>query len=189
MKSSKGITLIALVVTIIVLVILAGVSVNLLISENGIIAKSKQAKKDYELSSEDEKAALVELEDDIEAILENKSRVRYKTYYTKNGDEITLSVFAEVGDVTAEKIANGQWINLTPQEEEELVTTQAKLVSKDINETHKYNGKDFTTIEEFKTLANAVASYLGVTIDQNLNTVYDIIKDMYWPCCSSVWRP
>ena len=44
LKKQKGITLIALVVTIVVLLILAGVTINLLLDENGIIAKSKDAR-------------------------------------------------------------------------------------------------------------------------------------------------
>ena len=44
LKQSNAITLIALVVTIVVLLILAGVSIQLLLDENGIIAKSKEAK-------------------------------------------------------------------------------------------------------------------------------------------------
>ena len=41
LKKQKGITLIALVVTIVVLLILAGVTISLLLDENGIITKSK----------------------------------------------------------------------------------------------------------------------------------------------------
>ncbi len=41
---NKGITLIALVVTIVVLLILAGVSINLILDNNGIIEKSKEAR-------------------------------------------------------------------------------------------------------------------------------------------------
>ena len=37
-KSNKGITLIALVVTIVVLLILAAISINLVLGENGIIS-------------------------------------------------------------------------------------------------------------------------------------------------------
>ena len=44
LKNQKGITLIALVVTIVVLLILAGVTISLLLDENGIIAKSKDAR-------------------------------------------------------------------------------------------------------------------------------------------------
>ena len=45
MKKSKGITLIALVITIIVLLILAGVTVGSLKGDNAIITKTKQAKE------------------------------------------------------------------------------------------------------------------------------------------------
>ena len=43
-KREKGITLIALVVTIVVLLILAGVSINLIIGQDGLISKAKEAK-------------------------------------------------------------------------------------------------------------------------------------------------
>ena len=44
LKNKRSITLIALVVTIVVLLILAGVTISLLLDENGIIAKSKDAR-------------------------------------------------------------------------------------------------------------------------------------------------
>ena len=43
MKKNKGITLVALVVTIVVLLILAGVSINAVLGDNGIIKKANQA--------------------------------------------------------------------------------------------------------------------------------------------------
>lgn len=45
MRKNGGITLVALVITIIILIILAGVSINILLGENGMIAKAKQAQK------------------------------------------------------------------------------------------------------------------------------------------------
>ena len=55
LKNKKGITLIALVVTIVVLLILAGVTISLLLDENGIIAKSKDARTETRISQiEDE---------------------------------------------------------------------------------------------------------------------------------------
>ena len=42
---NKGITLIALVITIIVLLILAGVSLSMISGENGILSKAQQAKE------------------------------------------------------------------------------------------------------------------------------------------------
>ena len=54
MKKNKGITLVALVVTIVVLLILAGVSINLVLGNNGIIAKAQDAKtKSAEASQND----------------------------------------------------------------------------------------------------------------------------------------
>ena len=44
LKNKNAITLVALVVTIVVLLILAGVTISLLLDENGIIAKSKDAR-------------------------------------------------------------------------------------------------------------------------------------------------
>ena len=46
-KNIKGITLIALVITIIVLLILAGVTINLTLGQNGIFKTAEQAGKEY----------------------------------------------------------------------------------------------------------------------------------------------
>ena len=55
-KHEKGITLIALVVTIVVLLILAGVSISLVLNNNGVISKAKDAKNQYaEAQTNDEK--------------------------------------------------------------------------------------------------------------------------------------
>lgn len=43
-KNQKGITLVALVITIIVLLILAGVTISLVLGNNGLIDRAKQAK-------------------------------------------------------------------------------------------------------------------------------------------------
>ena len=45
LKSKKGITLVALVVTTVVLLILAGASINLVLGDNGIIDKAKEAQR------------------------------------------------------------------------------------------------------------------------------------------------
>ena len=46
MRSQKGITLIALVITIIVLLILAGVSIAMLTGQNGILTRATDARSD-----------------------------------------------------------------------------------------------------------------------------------------------
>ncbi len=53
----RGITLIALVVTIIILLILSGVTLNIALSDNGLFSKTKKAAEDYkEAQSEEEES-------------------------------------------------------------------------------------------------------------------------------------
>ena len=57
-ETQKGITLIALVITIIVLLILAGVSIAMLTGQNGILTQANNAKNETELASAKEKVEL-----------------------------------------------------------------------------------------------------------------------------------
>ena len=56
--ASKGITLIALVITIIVLLILAGISIAMLTGENGILTKAANAERETEIVEAKEQAKL-----------------------------------------------------------------------------------------------------------------------------------
>ena len=67
MKNQRGVTLVALVVTIIVLIILAGISINLVLGNNGIITIAKKAKENTELARIEEEKELNELYDKINA--------------------------------------------------------------------------------------------------------------------------
>ena len=66
LRKVKGITLIALVVTIIVLIILAGVSISLVLGENGIVTIAKRAKENTELAKVEEETRLNELAKQLE---------------------------------------------------------------------------------------------------------------------------
>ena len=61
-KEKSGITLIALVITIIVLLILASVSIAMLTGNNGILTQAKNAKEATEKASQKEEQDLLELE-------------------------------------------------------------------------------------------------------------------------------
>ena len=61
-KNKNGITLIALVVTIVVLLILAGISISILTGQNGILTRTKEAKEKTETASEDEQRKLAQAE-------------------------------------------------------------------------------------------------------------------------------
>ena len=81
---SAGITLIALVITIIVLLILAGVSIAMLTGNNGILTQAKLAKENTALAKEQEEKGL----DKINSYINEKT---IKDNYTDiNGDKATI---------------------------------------------------------------------------------------------------
>lgn len=53
-RKNEGITLIALVITIIILLILAGVSIGIIMGENGLLGQAQKAVKSYDTASEKE---------------------------------------------------------------------------------------------------------------------------------------
>ena len=66
-ETSKGITLIALVITIIVLLILAGVSIAMLTGQNGILTQANKAKEETEKAQQKEEEDL----DNLNKLIEN----------------------------------------------------------------------------------------------------------------------
>ena len=78
-RNTKGITLIALVVTIIVLIILAGVSINLVFGNLGIVTKAKEAKRMQEQAELNEQIALGELSNEIDKTLVTPTQKQIKT--------------------------------------------------------------------------------------------------------------
>ena len=68
-RRDKGITLVALVVTIVVLLMLAAVSINMILGSNGIINKSKEAREKYAESSQNDLIGMNNLTDEIEKTL------------------------------------------------------------------------------------------------------------------------
>ena len=75
-----------MVVTIVVLLILAGVSISLILDNNGIIQKSKDAKREYGQAKENEQADLSNISDFIDdAIAEPMQKVDVDSKATANG--------------------------------------------------------------------------------------------------------
>lgn len=72
-KEMKGITLVALVVTIVVLLILAGVSINLVLGDNGIITRAKEAREKSAEATENDLKGLNGIIDQIDAALEEST--------------------------------------------------------------------------------------------------------------------
>ena len=72
-KNIKGITLIALVITIIILLILAGISISAL-TQTGLFEKTKQAEQKYENAQVEENITLASYENEIENNLKGAAR-------------------------------------------------------------------------------------------------------------------
>lgn len=72
MKKNNGMTLVALVVSIIVLLILAGVSIAMLTGKNGLITKAISAKEKTEQAETDEKDKLAKTNETIEKYVTNR---------------------------------------------------------------------------------------------------------------------
>lgn len=68
-KKERGITLIALIVTIIVLLILAGVTISLAVSNNGIFDKAKTAGNKYKEAETNEQAGLNAADTEMQNIM------------------------------------------------------------------------------------------------------------------------
>ena len=71
-NKENGITLIALVVTIIVLIILAGVSIGMIVGENGIITQAQKASIDTKQAQEKESIQLAMIQSTMEGGIENE---------------------------------------------------------------------------------------------------------------------
>ena len=88
-KTEKGITLVALVVTIVVLLILAGVSINLVLGNNGIIAKAKDAETKSAEASQNDLKGMNALTEEMNNALGEKPKVDLSKY--KIGDYVNYN--------------------------------------------------------------------------------------------------
>ena len=70
---NTGITLVALVVTIVVLLILAGVSINLVVGQNGLINRAKEAAQKTKNATESEMQEMDDLATQLAALSNTRS--------------------------------------------------------------------------------------------------------------------
>ncbi|MGN1299169.1 MAG: type II secretion system protein [Candidatus Scatovivens sp.] len=61
MKNQNGVTLVALIITIIVMLILAGVTISMVISDGGVLEQAKSADAKQKLAEEKEKIVLSQM--------------------------------------------------------------------------------------------------------------------------------
>ena len=96
-QEERGITLIALIVTIIIMLILAGISIKLAIDNNGVIENAKEAKNQYEQSQTEEDSKL----SDLSSIMKNKLDANRGNSSNSGEEESTVTVSGfEVANLT-----------------------------------------------------------------------------------------
>ena len=177
-KNTNGITLIALVITIIVLLILAGVTIATLMGDNGILTKAQQAKTETEEAEEDELRKLTALE--ASTNLENHP------YTDKNGNIATVPAGFAVSQVEGENIiddglvvidSNGNefvWVpvEITEEEKDAGVTFESKyprtefadnvpITGLSANYTEPYANGYEGEYKEYQEMIQSVTEYGG----------------------------
>ena len=162
--SNHGITLISLVVTIIILIILAGVAVNLSLGENGIFRRAKQTRDKYLTAEEREQRELNELYKQLgienlpENTKENPQEIgkevslkdgwgKEKETYTntKNGQEVKNLI--KVATVYAVSVGNGDTVPVPKGFYYVGGTLDDGVIISDSPDDAYEKGKDKTTYE------------------------------------------
>ncbi len=162
-RSNRGITLIALIITIIVLLILAGVSITMISSQDGILNKAVEAKETQERAKVDELAniaymsAIMDGKKDNEIVKEVVEKLKEEGYTieTKSTEQQSLE------DMTVEKE------NVEINESSEPV--EIKIVLKYSNEN---NNKYYILVNK-KYYEISLNEY-GIEVSKNAT---DISKD------------
>ena len=114
MRNQKGITLVALVITIIVLLILAGVTIAALSGDNGILTRASQSKQEDEIGTAKDTINLAANEAIQEyfnvmynagtnaAVVKNNQQTTVKQFVAKTVGGSTTATTGNVGNATVE---------------------------------------------------------------------------------------
>ena len=138
MKKNNGITLIALVITIIVLLILAGVAIAMLSGENGILRKAAEAKTKTEQAQANETGDLTDLEilmeesaGNLGKVKDNKNKIiegRKAKLQDDNGETIVVPVGFKIKEDSPTEVKKG--IVVVAPDNSEFVWVPVKDISK-----------------------------------------------------------
>ena len=107
-KQEKGITLVALVITIIVLLILAGVGIGLIGGEDGLLSKAKESAEEYNKAAIEEAEILAQLQ---ERLTNYNNGLPENTETTEAGTEVKIpEEWYPTASVTAVATGNGETV-------------------------------------------------------------------------------
>ena len=128
-NKDKGITLIALVITIIILLILAGISISALTNQ-GLFKNAKAAQNATEKAKEEQGQRLNEYEDEINKYLENEDE-NTKAFKEKVGKVLSTTDNTEIKDAKNNKIVVPAGFKII----EGATTVDKGIVIEDVTET------------------------------------------------------
>ena len=165
-KRQRGVTLIALVVTILILIILAGISINATLGENGLITKANEAKKLTEKSQEKEILELKIAEDVMSDGEEENIGVRL---YDKTMENATIWDIIVTKDPNKTYGTNWNYIPKGTEIKEYGKTKNEWLVNYETGEIISLEDKEYTRLTH--------GMNLGVTEGLILNIDPSIIED------------
>ena len=173
MKKNKGITLVALVVTIVVLLILAGVSINLVLGNNGIIAKAKDAETKSAEARENDLKGMNSLIEQMESTLNgsgNGGKTEPETVPYLPSDDFHYDTSTSIDTGLVIKDANGNeyvWV-VVPRTTTVYATTRLGKTT--------FTDADYTSIEN--DLKEYTKTYRGSTSYSDTYTADD--KNVGW---------
>ncbi len=101
-----GITLVALVVTIIVLLVLAGVTVSMALNNNGIISQAKLAGEEYSKAAADEQSKLDSASEYLNGMNKGTGASTSTATTVKIGDEVIKITAENAKDYYGYKVTN-----------------------------------------------------------------------------------
>jgi len=93
----RGITLIALVITVVVMLILAGVAISVLVNGDGLFTKTRAAAEEYKSAAEEEASTVSDWVAKIDEYLSDNPTITFETdpISTEYGKEVTIKIIAK----------------------------------------------------------------------------------------------
>ncbi len=103
---ANGITLVALIITVIILLILAGITLSLTVGENGIIRKAQEAGRNYQNAAKYEEFALDELMNTTDSMIEDVTNNDKKPYDESEFRKLIAQAITQEGVATTWEDSN-----------------------------------------------------------------------------------
>ena len=168
LEKNKGITLVALVVTIIVLIILAGVSISLVLGQDGVVQKAKAGRDNYAEA----------------ARVENEQLANVDAFSIGIGDTIEPKVEGMISNMTGGDLDISATVSLTSQGRTEIDFENTKYVFKTSSDplgvTDSSLYSDGTITEANTTIKKAKSAgtyYLHVLLAEKNGNKQEIISE------------